>query len=60
MKPRSKTESHWKTLGVEYRKVFKQGAGAARAARQFTRLKLNKARRAQDNRDVLEQMDDNG
>lgn len=58
MKPRSKAESHWKTLGVEYRKVFKQGTGAARAARHFTRLKLSKARRAQDIREIHEQTDE--
>lgn len=56
MKPRNKSESYWRTLGIEYRKVFKQGTGASRAARKFTRRQLNKARRLQDERDILEQL----
>jgi len=44
--PQSKAESLWKMFGKEYRKIYKQGTGAARTARRFTRKMLNKARRA--------------
>ena len=46
MKPKSKRESCWRTIGKEYRKYFQQGTGAAKAARNFTRKQCNKAMRA--------------
>ena len=52
MKPRSATESYWRTTGREARKHWKQGPGAARTARQFTRMKAHRAMRAQGQHEV--------
>lgn len=58
MKPRSKTESYWRTAGRECRKYWQQGPGAAKTARQFTQLEAHRAMRAQDKADVHEGMDE--
>jgi len=39
-------------FGVECRKFWQQGTGAARDARRFTRLKVNRAMRAQGKLEV--------
>jgi hypothetical protein len=54
MKPRSKRESYWRMMGREYRKLYQQGVGAARTARQFTRRQSNKAMRAMGKRESRE------
>ena len=52
MKPKSKAESRWRCLGYEYRHIYKQGAGAYRTARIFTRKQCNKAMRSFGKRQV--------
>ncbi len=47
MKPRSISESYWRTMGHECRQLWKQGPGAALAARGFTRQESNRAMRMQ-------------
>lgn len=56
MKPKSKAESTARSNGYEYRHVYAQGPGAAKAARQFTRRQSNKAMRVHDKALVEEAM----
>jgi hypothetical protein len=58
MKPRSPTESYWRTSGKEARKFWQQGPGAAKTARNFTLLEAHRAMRAQDKREVAEGLDE--
>jgi hypothetical protein len=58
LKPRSPTESYWRTSGKEARKYWQQGSAAAKTARNFTALKAHRAMRAEDMREILEQVDD--
>lgn len=44
-RPQSKAEAIARANGYEYRHVYRQGPGAARAARTFTRRQSNKAMR---------------
>jgi len=44
-RPKSKAEARARSNGYEYRHVYRQGPGAARAARAFTRRQSNKAMR---------------
>jgi hypothetical protein len=58
MKSRSAKESYWRTFGKEARKYWQQGPGAAKTARNFTALKAHRAMRAQDKREIVEQLGD--
>jgi hypothetical protein len=58
MKPASKAESHARNNGFEYRKIFQQGPGAAKVARNFSRLASNRAMRAHGKQMVAEQIRD--
>lgn len=58
MKPRTKTESYWRTAGRECRKFWQQGPGAAKTAREFTLQKAHRAMRAQDKEEIREGIDD--
>jgi hypothetical protein len=44
-RPRSRAEALARANGYEYRHVYRQGPGAAKAARTFTRRQSNKAMR---------------
>lgn len=44
-RPKSKAEAQARANGYEYRHIYKQGPGASKAARQFTRKQSNKAMR---------------
>jgi len=57
MKPHSKAESLWRTLGKEARKWWQQGSGAAKTARNFTRKQSNKAMRHNDKTMISEGME---
>ena len=54
MKPKSKKESYWRTFGKECRKYWKQGTGAFKISRIFTRKQSNKAMRTEDKK-VIDQ-----
>jgi hypothetical protein len=58
MKPQSKAECLARTNGYEYRKIFQQGPGAAKAARNFSRLASNRAMRAHGKKMVGEGLDE--
>ena len=58
MKPKSRKESMWRLFGVEYRKCFQQGTGAAKNARNFTRKMCNKAMRSEGKAEIRRQIDD--
>ena len=57
MKPKSRRESYWRFFGWEYRKIYQQGSGAAKTARNFTRKQCNKAMRTFGKNQVREGMD---
>ena len=57
MKPQSKAEAIARANGFEYRHVYRQGPGAARAARRFTRRQSNKAMRSHNRHLMLEWLD---
>jgi hypothetical protein len=46
MKPQPKAESRARSNGYEFRHLYAQGPGAAKAARRFTRKQSNRAMRA--------------
>ena len=58
MKPRSRQESIWRMFGSEYRKMFQQGSGAAKTARNFTRKQCNKAMRHNGKNEIARQVDE--
>lgn len=56
MKPKTKAESYWRYWGYEARHAFKQGPGAAKKARNFTRLQCNRAMRVHGKQQIREQL----
>ena len=60
MKPKTKAESLARSNGYEYRHVYKQGPGAAKAARKATRKASNVAMRRSDRRRTADQIQDLG
>ena len=58
MKPKSKAESRWRLLGHEYRHHYKQGTGAFRSARIFTRKQCSKAMRLHGKSEIIEGIKD--
>lgn len=60
MKPKTKAESLARSNGYEYRHVYKQGPGAAKAARKATRKASNVAMRRSDRLRTADQIQDLG
>ena len=58
MRPKTKAESLARTNGYEYRKLFQQGAGAAKIARNFIRLASNRAMRKHGKQMIFEGLSD--
>jgi hypothetical protein len=57
-RPRSKAEATARSNGYEYRHVYQQGPGAAKAARVFTHRQSSKAMRRHNKKMAVEALSD--